>query len=403
MPGHDDSSQEQRADHHTGGPAGRVRAGDGRGRGVGARRRAARAGHRRRRRHRGDHAGLPRRPAARPRHLGRRRDQKALTWICCSDGSSAPASAAGWAATGTGSSWPGRRSSCAGSSTTRSGPVSTLKVAPGRAAGHHGARPQDTAPAGRRRLNRVGGTLAAGERVLLVDPKDRRYLLTLVAGASFHTHAGVLAHDDIIGATEGCTVTGSTGRGFLVLRPTLSDIVLKMPRGAQVIYPKDLGRHPHRRRHRARLPRARGGGRLGCALHDRAARRRLRGRLRAARGLRRAGPRQRARRPGSRHRPTGSRSATSLRASTSATSIGSSSTCPNPTTWSPPRRRRSARAGSCWPTCPPSTRPRCCARRWPRRPRPSVWRRRRRSSAAPGTSRPARCGRTTAWWATPDS
>jgi tRNA (adenine57-N1/adenine58-N1)-methyltransferase catalytic subunit len=87
----------------------------------------------------------------------------------------------------------------------------------------------------------VTGPLAAGERVLLVDPKDRRYLLTLVAGATFHTHAGVLAHDDIIGATEGCRVTGSTGRSFLVLRPTLSDVVLKMPRGAQVIYPKDLG------------------------------------------------------------------------------------------------------------------------------------------------------------------
>jgi len=26
-----------------------------------------------------------------------------------------------------------------------------------------------------------------------------------------------------------------------VLRPTLADVVLKMPRGAQVIYPKDLG------------------------------------------------------------------------------------------------------------------------------------------------------------------
>jgi len=36
-------------------------------------------------------------------------------------------------------------------------------------------------------------------------------------------------------------VVGSTGRAFLVLRPTLADVVLKMPRGAQVIYPKDLG------------------------------------------------------------------------------------------------------------------------------------------------------------------
>ena len=85
------------------------------------------------------------------------------------------------------------------------------------------------------------GPLAAGERVLLIDPKDRRYLITLVAGATFHTHAGVLAHDDIIGAQEGCAINGSTGRSFLVLRPTMSDVVLKMPRGAQVIYPKDLG------------------------------------------------------------------------------------------------------------------------------------------------------------------
>ncbi len=83
--------------------------------------------------------------------------------------------------------------------------------------------------------------LEAGERVLLIDPKERRYLLTLVAGATFHTHAGIIAHDDIIGGPEGRTITGSTGRQFLMIRPTLSDIVLKMPRGAQVIYPKDLG------------------------------------------------------------------------------------------------------------------------------------------------------------------
>ena len=57
----------------------------------------------------------------------------------------------------------------------------------------------------------------------------------------FHTHAGIVAHDSIIGGSEGVSVAGSTGRLFLVVRPTLSDVVLKMPRGAQVIYPKDLG------------------------------------------------------------------------------------------------------------------------------------------------------------------
>jgi len=89
--------------------------------------------------------------------------------------------------------------------------------------------------------NEDRSVLRAGERVLLVDAKERRYLITLRTGASFHTHVGIVAHDDLIGTREGSTVLGSTGRRFLVVRPTLSDAVLKMPRGAQVIYPKDLG------------------------------------------------------------------------------------------------------------------------------------------------------------------
>jgi len=85
------------------------------------------------------------------------------------------------------------------------------------------------------------GPLSAGERVLLVDPKQRRYLTTLQPGGRFHTHSGIVDHDDVIGRDEGSTVAATTGRRFVALRPTLADVVLKMPRGAQVIYPKDLG------------------------------------------------------------------------------------------------------------------------------------------------------------------
>ncbi|HUV57431.1 MAG TPA: tRNA (adenine-N1)-methyltransferase [Acidimicrobiales bacterium] len=83
--------------------------------------------------------------------------------------------------------------------------------------------------------------LRAGERVMLIDAKDRQYLITLREDAAFHTHAGIVQHNDLIGILEGSLVRGNTERSFLVLRPTLSDVVLKMPRGAQVIYPKDLG------------------------------------------------------------------------------------------------------------------------------------------------------------------
>jgi len=83
--------------------------------------------------------------------------------------------------------------------------------------------------------------LKLGERVMLIDAKDRHYLITLREGAEFHTHAGIVQHNDVIGVLEGSLIRGSTERSFLALRPTLSDVVLKMPRGAQVIYPKDLG------------------------------------------------------------------------------------------------------------------------------------------------------------------
>lgn len=85
------------------------------------------------------------------------------------------------------------------------------------------------------------GPIDPGERVLLIDTKERRYLTKLIPGQSFHTHKGIVAHDDIIGAPEGTQVLSSSGSRFVVMRPTLADVVLKMPRGAQVVYPKDLG------------------------------------------------------------------------------------------------------------------------------------------------------------------
>ena len=81
----------------------------------------------------------------------------------------------------------------------------------------------------------------AGEKILLLDRKGRRYLVTLAAGGEFHTHAGPVAHDDLIGKPEGTTLRATSGAAYIAVRPTLADFVLKMPRGAQVIYPKDLG------------------------------------------------------------------------------------------------------------------------------------------------------------------
>jgi tRNA (adenine57-N1/adenine58-N1)-methyltransferase catalytic subunit len=86
---------------------------------------------------------------------------------------------------------------------------------------------------------RRAGPFRAGDRVQLTDPKGRHYTVVLEAGAQYHTHRGGLAHDDLIGMPEGSVVVSPVGTPYLALRPLLADYVLSMPRGAQVIYPKD--------------------------------------------------------------------------------------------------------------------------------------------------------------------
>jgi tRNA (adenine57-N1/adenine58-N1)-methyltransferase len=83
------------------------------------------------------------------------------------------------------------------------------------------------------------GPFEAGDRVQLTDPKGRMHTVVLEPGKAYHTHRGALAHDDLIGLPDGSVVTSANGTHYLALRPLLADYVLSMPRGAQVIYPKD--------------------------------------------------------------------------------------------------------------------------------------------------------------------
>lgn len=93
--------------------------------------------------------------------------------------------------------------------------------------------------------DRPTALFAAGDRVQLTDAKGRHYTVILTPGEDFHTHRGIVAHDSVIGLPEGSVVKATGGNAFLVLRPLLIDYVLSMPRGAQVIYPKDAAQIVH--------------------------------------------------------------------------------------------------------------------------------------------------------------
>jgi tRNA (adenine57-N1/adenine58-N1)-methyltransferase catalytic subunit len=83
--------------------------------------------------------------------------------------------------------------------------------------------------------------LRAGEVVLLVDlRRGKRHLVTLRLGQAFHSDRGFIPYDTLVGLPEGTVAVTTRGARYLALRPTLAEYVLEMPRGAQIIYPKDL-------------------------------------------------------------------------------------------------------------------------------------------------------------------
>ena len=79
------------------------------------------------------------------------------------------------------------------------------------------------------------------ERVLLISPDGKRYLIWLRPGNAFHTHKGIVSHDDLIGQPLGRHVRSHLDHPFVVLRPSLHDILMNLKRASQIIYPKEIG------------------------------------------------------------------------------------------------------------------------------------------------------------------
>ncbi len=80
-----------------------------------------------------------------------------------------------------------------------------------------------------------------GDLALLIDRKARRYMITLAEDETYHCHLGRLYHNDIIGSSIGGWYRTDKGHILLGVHPTMGDFVRQMPRGPQIIYPKDLG------------------------------------------------------------------------------------------------------------------------------------------------------------------
>ncbi len=81
----------------------------------------------------------------------------------------------------------------------------------------------------------------SGDLAQLAGPRAKSFIIRLSPGEQLHTHRGILAHDDLIGKPWGSQVFSHIGRPFLLLPPSLADLLRETRRTTQIMYPKDIG------------------------------------------------------------------------------------------------------------------------------------------------------------------
>lgn len=81
----------------------------------------------------------------------------------------------------------------------------------------------------------------AGDLALLVGLRHKHFIFPLIPGGTFHTHRGILNHDELIGKPWGSQVFSHQGAPFFMLQPSLADLLVDLKRNTQIVYPKDIG------------------------------------------------------------------------------------------------------------------------------------------------------------------
>ncbi|MDP2923683.1 MAG: tRNA (adenine-N1)-methyltransferase [Candidatus Omnitrophota bacterium] len=79
-----------------------------------------------------------------------------------------------------------------------------------------------------------------GDLVFLYKDERRNFLLK-VQGGRLHTDLGYLELKDIAGKEFGEKIETNLGEKFYILRPYLHELIMKIKRKTQILYPKDIG------------------------------------------------------------------------------------------------------------------------------------------------------------------
>jgi tRNA (adenine57-N1/adenine58-N1)-methyltransferase len=80
-----------------------------------------------------------------------------------------------------------------------------------------------------------------GDIAQLISAQNKRFIFRLTRDGRFETHRGFLSHNDLIGKPWGSRVFTHMGSPFVLLQPSLADLLIETRRNTQIMYPKDIG------------------------------------------------------------------------------------------------------------------------------------------------------------------
>jgi tRNA (adenine57-N1/adenine58-N1)-methyltransferase len=83
--------------------------------------------------------------------------------------------------------------------------------------------------------------IASGQIVVLISPQGKRYMHKLTPGGEVHTQEGKLSLDEVAEAGYGGCARTHLGKPYLVLKPTVYDLIKGVKRQTQIMYPKEIG------------------------------------------------------------------------------------------------------------------------------------------------------------------
>lgn len=80
------------------------------------------------------------------------------------------------------------------------------------------------------------------DTVLLISEDGKKFYTKLAPGRRQHTHQGIVDHDLLIGQPLGRRFETTTGHTFIIVEPSLAELMKEVRRKSQIIYPKEAGR-----------------------------------------------------------------------------------------------------------------------------------------------------------------